>query len=89
MSGAAAKFFAVGELIPAIGVYQVFHGPHRVTHEVTLLVGELFPRCAVCKDDVHFKLVHAAPQITRDPSFSVHLYEIPHPEEDGAKAVSA
>jgi hypothetical protein len=82
VSKAPSKFFVVGEVIPATGVYQVFHGPHRLAHEVTLLGGETFPRCAMCKDDVHFKLVHAAPRIAHDPSFQIRLYEIPHPEQD-------
>lgn len=82
VSTASSQFFVVGDAILTTGVYQVFHGPHRLTHEVTLRKGETFPRCAICKDDVHFKLVHAASEIAHDPSFAISLYEVPHPDEE-------
>jgi hypothetical protein len=94
VSKTSSEFFSAEDKVPETGIYRVFHGPHRLTHEVTLLHGEAFPRCAVCKDEVHFKLVQAAPTIDADPSFHIRLYEVPHPTEqdeldDQAEAASA
>ena len=88
MSDASSGFFSVGEAVPETGIYRVFHAPHRVTHDVTLLHDHLFPRCAVCKEEVRFKLVQAAPRIDLDPSFHIRLYEVPHPPEVNEKDVS-
>jgi hypothetical protein len=68
--------------VPESGIYRVFHSEHRVSHEVTLVGGQDFPRCSVCAEDVHFELLHSAPEIDPDANFSSRrLYEIPHPEE--------
>jgi len=77
-----SPFFRVGEQVPESGVYRVFHSEHRVSHEVTLVGGQDFPRCSACGQNVHFELLHAAPEIDQDPNFSTRrLYEIPHPED--------
>lgn len=73
--------FKCGELIPDSGIYRAFHGPYRVSHEVTLLSGERFPCCNVCNEDVHFRLVQAAGSQLRG-LHPIRLYEIPHPDED-------
>ncbi len=52
----AEKWFRPGERVPASGVYVVSHIDHRPDHEVTLLEGENFPPCAVCNDQVKFRL---------------------------------
>ena len=82
---AASPFFRVGETIPATGIYRVFHSGHRLSHEVVLLNGEVFPRCSACGFEVHFELLEAAPQIETDKNFqdlrSLKLFELPHPEE--------
>lgn len=79
-----SPFFRVGEPVPTTGVYRVFHAEHRVSHEVTLVSGQDFPRCSGCDDNVHFELMHAAPEIEQDANFRTRrLYEIPHPEESG------
>ena len=77
-----APFFRAGERIPESGVYRVFHPEHRVSHEVTLLAGETFPRCVKCDFAVRFELVHAAPHVHDGSSFRIRLFEIPHPEEE-------
>lgn len=73
-------YFRAGEPIPDTGIYRVFHAEHRLSHEVTLLSGESFPRCSVCKNEVHFELLISAPQAIHDSHLrGVRLYEIPHP----------
>jgi hypothetical protein len=81
-----SPYFRVGEPIPFTGIYNVFHLSHRVSHEVTLLAGEFFPRCSVCANEVHFELVAEAPQAATDSDFRVRLYEIPCPAEARARA---
>lgn len=79
----ALPYFHAGEPIPDSGIYRVFHSEHRLSHEVTLLVGEAFPRCAVCGNDVHFELLRSAPEAIRDSELcGVKLYEVPHPDPD-------
>ena len=68
--------YRTGDRIPSSGIYNVIHRLHRAPHEVTLLVGDVFPRCAKCGDAVEFELLKSAPDlIGRD--FAIHLYEIP------------
>ncbi len=71
----------VGELIPATGIYEVVHALHRASHDVTLRLGEKFPPCSRCGEDVYFKLQRAAPEIGADRNFRISLYQIPHPED--------
>jgi len=78
-----SPFFRVAERIPESGVYRVFHSEHRVSHEVTLVAGQDFPRCSVCDRNVHFELLQSAPEIAEDPNFrGLRLFEIPHPQEE-------
>jgi len=76
--------FHVGEAIPSTGIYRAFHSLHRVSHEVTLLRGEVFPPCNRCGNEVHFELERLVPGIDEDGGFKVRLYQIPHPPEDKA-----
>ena len=77
-----SPYFRASETVPADGVYRVFHADHRLSHEVTLLAGETFPRCNKCGFAAHFELVHAAPHAMNETSdFRIHLYEIDHPDE--------
>lgn len=72
-----------GELIPDSGIYTVFHSEHRFRGQVTLISGELFPRCTVCGPDVHFRLLRFAPEAMRNSELNgVRLYEIPHPDRE-------
>ena len=73
------------QLIPGSGIYRVVHRQHRAPHEVTLLGGDLFPRCAKCGEDVEFELVKAAPDLN-SRTFAVHLYEIPDLDDSAPSA---
>ena len=77
---AAKKQFRCGEKILESGIYRVVHEKHRLPHEVTLLNGQLFPRCMKCEDSVYFELVRSAPDITLAP-FKVALYALPPTDE--------
>ena len=69
--------YTTGEQIPTSGIYSVIHNGHRLPHEVTLLEGEIFPRCAKCGDLVEFELVLAVAYSRSPSSFSVRLYALP------------
>ncbi|HEX4602921.1 MAG TPA: hypothetical protein VH724_02935 [Candidatus Angelobacter sp.] len=83
------KHFLCGETIAESGIYLVLHSKHRLPHEVTLLHGQLFPRCAKCGGSVYFELVRKAPDITLAP-FKVALYTLPvtDEEEEGSTVAS-
>jgi hypothetical protein len=70
------KQFRCGEKILESGIYRVVHRDHRLPHEVTLLRGQLFPKCTKCENLVYFELVRSAPDITLAP-FKVALYALP------------
>ena len=86
-------YFRAGEAIPYSGLYRVYHTDHRTGHKALLLQGEQFPRCAQCKDDVHFELIEAAPELDSDPNFAsfrrLHIYEVPHPADEKEEEESA
>jgi hypothetical protein len=83
------KLFETGSIIPESGVWQVTHSAHRLPHDVMLLSGDAFPRCAKCADAVSFELIQAAPAGFRRPE-QVHLYELPVIEdEDTSVATTA
>lgn len=71
--------FRTEEIIPASGIYRVYHSAHRLPHEVTLLKGERFPKCQKCSDTVTFKLVRALAYQTavKGSSWRIALYELP------------
>ena len=75
------KQFRCGEKILESGIYRVYHGNHRLPHEVTLLRDQLFPKCVKCEDSVYFELVRSAPDITLAP-FKVALYALPANDEE-------
>lgn len=75
-------YFRPGEAISITGIYRVFHAQHRVSHEVTLLAGEVFPRCAKCNSDVRFELITQALHAKADSDFRIRLFEVPHPQEE-------
>ena len=74
-----ALVFRTGETIRESGIFRVHHLQHRLPHEVTLLQGQKFPRCAQCDDGVQFELVLAAPaDFTPDhKDMRIYLYELP------------
>jgi hypothetical protein len=64
--------------VPESGFYRVVHPQHRLPSEVTLLLGQLFPRCSKCAEPVSFELIRAARSLGMNGSrFSVALYELP------------
>lgn len=73
--------FRTGERIPYSGIYKVFHALHRLPHEVTLLDGEIFPRCLKCDSSVEFQLIQQAPNILDKGAFRVVLFGLPDTEE--------
>jgi hypothetical protein len=73
--------FLCGDKISESGIYLVRHNTHRLPHEVTLLSGQLFPKCSKCEDSVYFELVRKAPDITLAP-FKVALYALPVADEE-------
>jgi hypothetical protein len=76
--------FRTGESITRSGIYQVIHRKHRLPHEVTLLKGQIFPRCAKCHDEVRFRLVRGArlPEMVTEFSTHIYLYELPALDDD-------
>src|SRR3982751_6952273 len=51
--------FRVGQIVPATGIYNVQHTPHRLPVEITLRGNEPFPPCATCKVDVSFTFLRS------------------------------
>jgi hypothetical protein len=76
------KFYCSGETAPFTGIYRVFHGEHRLSHEVTILRANLFPACSKCANQVHFELVRSVPLAETDSEFRVVLNSLPVFEED-------
>lgn len=72
-----------GASVPENGFYRVVHSQHRLPKEVTLLLGQTFPRCSKCAEPVHFELIRSAPSLGMSSGrFSVALYELPELEDD-------
>ena len=67
------KTFHTGDAIPASGIYRVTHNQHRLPHEVTLLIGNNFPRCEQCDGAVRFKILRSV----EEDNFLVSLYVLP------------
>ena len=81
-----AETYKTGQTVPHSGIYRVSHSEHRLPHEVTLLKGEMFPKCQKCADAVMFKLVRTLTYQTaaKDSSWRVTLYELPVIDGDDA-----
>lgn len=73
-------------VIPVSGIYSVQHSAHRLPHEVTLLKGELFPKCQKCGDAVTFEMVRMLTFQTaaKNSSWRITLYELPVIDGDDA-----
>lgn len=78
--GRDPPFFVAGERILETGIYRVYHA-EQVTHEVTLLRGEVFPDCQHCGPQVQFEFIRAAALGASDGDFKVRLYQVPHPSD--------
>lgn len=85
---AGGKQFRCGEKIPESGIYRVVHNKHRLAHEVTLLGGQLFPKCARCEDLVYFELVRGVPDAALD-GFKVALYALPVADDEESPAIAS
>jgi hypothetical protein len=72
-----SRLLQTGKTIADSGLYRVYHHQHRVPHEVTLIKGEIFPRCQECDTAVRFKLLRAVPEIDSVKGFRVALYCLP------------
>lgn len=75
----AGEVFTTGALAPETGIYRVVHTGHRLPHEVVILKGQRFPRCAKCNGSVLFELAHAAPDLFQ--SSICHVYKLPVVEQ--------
>jgi hypothetical protein len=73
-----ADCFATGATVPASGIYLVAHAPHRLTAEVALFKGEIFPKCGRCPEAVHFRIlrVFRGLDAIEKLSYRVPLYEL-------------
>ena len=74
--------FNTGQTVPHSGIYRVIHAGHRLPHEVTLVAGEVFPRCCKCRDAVQFEVIRRASLAQTDSSFKIVVYELPVVEEE-------
>lgn len=74
--------FRTGERIPYSGIYRVSHAGHRLPHEVTLIDGEIFPRCLQCDYAVEFELLQTAPDLRNESDFRVVLFGLPTTDEN-------
>lgn len=73
--------YGTGQAIPKSGIYTVFHEQHRLPHEVTLLEGETFPRCAKCGNLVEFVLDQSAPSGVNASQFPIRIFALPDLDE--------
>lgn len=78
------KSFEPGDVAVATGMYRVFHQQHRLPHQVAVVRGDRFPRCAQCTDAVRFELFYAA-------SFLASTYkdELPVIDDTSSSAASS
>ena len=76
--------YRTGLKIPSSGIYRVIHKQHRLPHEVTLLMDELFPTCAKCEKAVEFELLMGVGDPELMP-FKVRLYELPELQNENSE----
>lgn len=76
------QFLCSGEIAPETGIYRVFHGEHRLSHEVTVLRGNAFPVCSKCANQVHFELIRGVPLADAGSEFRVVLNSLPVFDEE-------
>jgi len=74
--------YTTGQQVPTSGIYTVVHRQHRLPHEVTLLKGETFPRCAKCGDLVEYILSQAASIQRTATSLPVRVYALPDLDDE-------
>jgi len=79
--------YANGEMAPLTAIYRVMHSEHRLPAEVTLALGQMFPRCARCLGAVQFELL----RLTQGklPAGTMTLNELPVLDGDEADEAAA
>jgi hypothetical protein len=77
-------FHFTDEVVPATGIYTVYHAEHRLPHEVIVIAGDKFPRCAKCGVSVKFALVRIA--LAGFEHHPVRVYELPDLDDEEKKA---
>jgi hypothetical protein len=78
------SLFGTGDPILQSGIYRVHHSAHRLPHEVTVLQGQQFPRCAKCDEAVRFELIRpaSAENAPNREQSRIYLYELPELTEE-------
>lgn len=74
-----------GMSAPETGVYEVEHGPHRLVHQVTIVAGDILPKCRKCGTAVKFTLIKVVDQTAwAKNAFTYPLvpYDSEQPDED-------
>jgi hypothetical protein len=66
-----------GAFVPTNGIYAVRHKEHRLPAEITLVAGEIFPRCEACESPVSFKLIRKLSGSSPLSRFHVQLFQLP------------
>ena len=62
--------FKPGDKVPKSGIYKVTHDAnHYREHEVTCIIGKIFPPCNVCGDHPRFSIIRAAHHIEHHDMF--------------------
>jgi hypothetical protein len=76
--------FTTGQQVPASGIYEIKHSAHRLSFQVALFKGEVFPRCSRCSGVVFFSLARKFNGLDAAgiPTFRVPLYELAELNED-------
>jgi hypothetical protein len=64
------RLYGPDEIAVESGIYEVLHArDHRDPHFVTIIRGEAFPDCDLCRRRVRYGLVRTAPYIFHDGDF--------------------
>ena len=66
-----------GAFVPGSGIYAVGHQEHRLPGEITLVEGEVFPRCEACDSPVSFRLTRKLSGSGPLSRFRVQLFQLP------------
>lgn len=67
---AMSEQYKPGEKVPKSGIYKVVHDRnHAQEHEVTCVMGEVFPPCNGCGPHPRFTLVRAAHHVFNHENF--------------------
>jgi hypothetical protein len=66
----SVKTHRPGDTVRQSGIYEVVHDrEHRAAHDVVMIVGDQFPNCETCDQNVRFRLMRTAPYIFQDQDF--------------------